>query len=629
VPFAFAAGLGITAPNDRNVAEDLTRRLRQKRALVVVDNCEHVLSAVADVVEKLVAACPCVTVLATSREPLMVSGERLVPVTSLALDDAKRLFVERAHNEAPDLVIDADQAAAISELCLRLDCLPLAIELAASRVRALTPVELVANLDERFRLLVGGRRSRMERHQTMRGTLDWSYELCSEVERTVFDRLSVFPAGFDLGAARAVAAGDVVSELDVVDLVPQLVDRSLLQRSTSSDGTTRYRMLETMRAYGREHLHHCGCGDSIRERHARYMSDLLGRLALRSFGPDERAVRQRLLEYLPDIQVALEWFIDHGEWDQAMQVSLVGQGLADRASSEMYARLHHAVVASGDDIDFLDLLEHVHIGQSATEPESIVDARGWRMIRAERPIPHDRFSLPPQLPLAAASVSRNEAEELVASLDQLVGAPPAVRYLGEWATVRCLIFSGQLDLVDEPLARFEQLVKDLNSDNAAGGIAELRGHLAVAGDDWLAASRWFAETAESQATEHPNWYRLAVSWHALTAKAIAGQRVSGDELSEPWRWFRSECINVLAWHGAVSSAIALDRLGCRELGERLVHWGRQSDPGGVMPRFERTLAAAGLYVARTQSAEDLESLIDEVMAFADELDRNAHRVAPT
>jgi predicted ATPase len=622
VPFAFAGSLEITAPTDRDIIDDVTRRLRQKRALVVVDNCEHLLSTVADVVERLIAACPSITVLATSREPLMVSGERLVPVTSLGLADAERLFVERAHTEAPDLVIDAAQSAAISELCRRLDCLPLAIELAASRVRGLTPVELVANLDERFRLLVGGRRSRMERHQTMRGTLDWSYDLCTDVERAVFDRLSVFPAGFDLKAARPVAAVDGVSELDVVDIVPQLVDRSLLQRSTATDGTTRYRMLETMRAYGREHLQHSGTADTIRERHARYMSERLSRLALRQIGPDERSVRQRLIEYLPDIQVALEWFIDHREWEQAMQVSLVGQGIADRASGEMYARLHAAVLASGETVDFMDLLAHVDIGQSMGEPEATVDARGWRMVRAARPIPRDRFSLPPQLPLAAASISYAEAEELVASLDQLVGAPPAVRYLGEWAAVRCLIFSGHIDLVNEPLARFEQLVEELDSENATGGIAELRGHLAAAADDWSAASRWFAQTAATQTMEHPNWYRLAVSWHALTAKSIAGERVAGQDLREPWQWFRSEGINVLAWHGAVSSAVAVDRIGRRDLAERLVHWARQSDPGGVMARFERTLAAAGLHVGRAESSDDLDDLIDEVIAIADELDRH-------
>jgi predicted ATPase/class 3 adenylate cyclase len=622
VPFAFAGSLGITAPTDRDIVGDLTRRLRQKRALVVVDNCEHVLSTVADVVERLVAACPSVTVLATSREPLMVSGERLVPVTSLAISDAERLFVERAHSEAPDLVIDDAQSAAIHELCLRLDCLPLAIELAASRVRGLTPVELVANLDERFRLLVGGRRSRMERHQTMRGTLDWSYDLCSDAERAVFDRLAVFPAGFDLKAARAVAAVDGVSELDVVDIVPQLVDRSLLQRAAAVDGTTRYRMLETMRAYGREHLQHSGAADTIRERHARYMCDRLSRLALRQFGPDERVVRQRLIDYLPDIQVALEWFIDHREWDEAMQVSFVCQGIAERATAEMATRLYEAVLASGDEVDFIDLLKDM-LGQSMAESEVTADARAWRRIRSGRPTPPHRFSPPPHLSLAAASVSYEEAEELLASLDQLADAPPVVRYMGQWATIRCLIFSGHFHLVDEPLTRFEQLVEELDSENAKGGIAELRGHLAAADDDWITASRWFAETAATQTVERPNWFRLTIAWHALTARAICGERITGQDLREPWQWFRSEGINVLAWHGAVSTAVALDRLGRRDLAERLVRWARQSDPGGVMPRFERTLAAAGMYVERAESFDDLDDLIDEVIAFADELDRHA------
>jgi predicted ATPase/class 3 adenylate cyclase len=621
VPFALAAGLGISTPTDRDIVADVVRRLRQKRALVVVDNCEHLLDAVAEVVEKLVASCPSITVLATSREPLMVSGERLVPVPSLSITDAEQLFIQRAHAESPSLVIDADQAAAISELCRRLDCLPLAIELAASRVRAFTPVELVANLDERFRLLVGGRRSRMERHQTMRGTLDWSYDLCTEVERSVFDRLAVFPAGFNLSAARAVATGDGVSDLDVVDVVPQLVDRSLLHRSTASDGTTRFRMLETMRAYGREHLHHAGTGDAIRERHARYMSGLLGKLALRTFGPDERAVRQRLIEYGPDTLVALEWFIDHGQWEQAMYISIAGHGISDRESGEMMARLHEAVLASGDDVEFIDLLEHLDLVRSAREAEAVVDARGWRMVRSQRPIPRDRFSFPPQLPLAAANVSRPEAEELVASVEKVAEAPSAVRYLAEWATVRCLIFSGHCDLVDEPLSRLEKLVQDMNSVNASGGVAELRGHLAVANGDWINAARWFSETAAALSSEHPNWYRLAVTWHALTANAIAGNEFTGSDLGDPWRWFRSESINTLVWHGAVSSAAAVERLGHHDLAARLVSWALLSDPGGVMGRFSRTLAAAGLDMTTLDSYDDLEALIDEVIEIADGLDR--------
>jgi hypothetical protein len=249
------------------------------------------------------------------------------------------------------------------------------------------------------------------------------------------------------------------------------------------------------------------------------------------------------------------------------------------------------------------------------------------MVRAARPIPCDRFSLPPQLSLAAASVSLAEAKELVASLVLLDGAPPAVRYLGEWATVRCLIFSDHVHLVEAPLARFEQLVSTLDSASATGGIAELRGHLAAAEGDWVAASRWFSEAAAAQASDHPNWYRLAVSWHALTAKAITGEPIAGSELREPWHWFRSESITVLGWHGAVSTAVALHRLQYRDLAERLVRWARRSDPGGVMVRFEQTLASAGLEVDQNDSSDDdLEAMIDEVLGIADQMDRRQQPV---
>ena len=623
VSFAFASGLGISAGVDEDVVGDIVRRLRQKRLLLVVDNCEHVLSITADIVEQLIAECPSITIVATSREPLMVSGERLVPVMSLSTADAEQLFIERARAEAPDLVIDDSQAAAVSELCRRLDGLPLAIELAASRVRALTPVELVANLDERFRLLVGGRRSRMDRHQTMRGTLDWSYELCSDTERTVFDRLSVFPAGFDLAAARAVAARDEVSDLDVVDTVPLLVDRSLLQRSTARDGTTRFRMLETMRAYAREHLQHADCADITRECHAKYTSSAVGKLLLRSIGADEQAVRRRLLEHIPDALAALDWFIDRHDWEQAMEVAFVGHNVASRENDELFARLHQAVLASGDDVEFIDVLEQLDARLAPSEPEALANARAWRMVRAERPIPLDRFSFAPQIALSASVVTRSEAQELIAGLGRFDEAPTMVRYNAMWATLRCVIFSRHLDLVDETLERFEALVASLQSCSADSASAELCGHLAMARGDWARAATMFGKAIDVMGNERPGWFSVAVAWHSLTAKGLAGEPITGAELRDPWRWFRDELIEVLAWHGAVSSAVALDRLGHRELAERFVRWGRLADPGGVMERFGRTLGVSGLDAVSVGGAEpdELDTLIEELIVLADRLDR--------
>ncbi len=157
------------------------------------------------------------------------------------------------------------------------------------------------------------------------------------------------------------------------------------------------------------------------------------------------------------------------------------------------------------------------------------------MIRAGRPVPSDRFSVSPHLSLAAAIISRDEAEELVASLEAFVDAPLTVQYLAQWATVRCVIFSGHLDLVAEPLCAFEQLVEQMQSVNATGGIAELRGHLAVATGDWTGAAEWFAEAAASQEVERPNWFRLAVASHALTARAIVGLPITGADIGDPWR----------------------------------------------------------------------------------------------
>ena len=203
MPSRSPPGLGLTAPPDGDVIDHLVHRLRHKRLLLVVDNCEHVLAAAADAVERIVGGCPTVTVLATSREPLMVRGERLVPVPSLPPDDAERLFLDRARGEAPDLVIDDDQRRAVTELCRRLDGLPLALELAASRVRALTPGR--ARHPPRRTLPAAGRRSTVT-DGTASDDARHARLVLRPVHRRssghVFDRLSVFPAGFDLAAAR-------------------------------------------------------------------------------------------------------------------------------------------------------------------------------------------------------------------------------------------------------------------------------------------------------------------------------------------------------------------------------------------------------------------------------------------
>lgn len=626
VPFAFASGLGITAPTDSDVIDDLIARLRHKQLLVVVDNCEHVLSAAAEAVERIVSACPTVAVMATSREPLMVRGEHLVPVTSLPPVDAERLFIDRARSEAPDLVIDAEQARAISELCERLDGLPLALELAASRVRAFTPLELVANLEERFRLLIGGRRSRMERHQTMRGTLDWSYELCTDVERAVFDRCCVFPAGFDLPAARAVAAGEGVSDLDVIDVVPQLVDRSLLNRSTSPDGTTRFRMLETMRAYSREHLQHQGASDVIRGHHAHYMAATISALAMRTLGPDEDQVIRRLNEYLPDSLVALDWLIDHEEWENGLRVTFAGHQHAERESNEMVARLVDAAKAAGGAApDLLDELQRWDQRLEFTATINDATARGWRGIRGQAHFPRDRPTFPPHGDFNDGGLEAADVGEFVASLDRWATAPAGNRFFAEYFAIRALAHNGHLDHVPELLERFTTFVADLHSRHASRGLMELHGVVARRRQDWTSAAHWYGEIDAAREGALRTWFDLAVAWHLLTARALSSEpcHITGAQLRDPWRCLRDENLDVLQWHGAISTGLALHRLQRDDLAERFVAWAVTHDPSEMMLTFNVAdlLEAVGLGAVRTESPDDLDSLIDALSDVADELDR--------
>src|SRR5262245_42422743 len=261
-----AATLGVRPRQGASLDDAIVEYLGDKQAFLVLDNCEHLLDAAASVADRLLRECTGLRILATSREALAIPGEQVWPLRSLgvpprsgdvvavAATDAARLFVERAVAARPDFALDATNADAVAEVCRRLDGIPLAIELAAARVSSMRPADVAARLDERFRLLTGGRRTAVERHQTLRATVDWSYSLCSDVERRVFDRLGVFAGSFDAPAAEAVAAGDDLEAWDVLDALTSLVDKSLLVDEETADGSTRFAMLETLRAYARERL---------------------------------------------------------------------------------------------------------------------------------------------------------------------------------------------------------------------------------------------------------------------------------------------------------------------------------------------------------------------------------------
>ncbi|HEX5829987.1 MAG TPA: hypothetical protein VFY16_03330, partial [Gemmatimonadaceae bacterium] len=245
-----------------------------ERALLVLDNCEHLVDACAELANTLLRACPRLTILATSREALGVASETAWLVPPLACAEAVQLFVDRAQAALPSFSPASDDDATIAEICRRLDGIPLAIELAAARVRVLSPEQIASRLDDAFRLLTAGSRTALPRHRTLRATMEWSFALLGAREQVLLRRLAVFAGGFSLDAAEAICAGGPLEADDILDGVAALVDKSLVTMEPG-DGEARYRLLETVRQYGAERLTESGEREALEECHARHFLALI------------------------------------------------------------------------------------------------------------------------------------------------------------------------------------------------------------------------------------------------------------------------------------------------------------------------------------------------------------------
>jgi predicted ATPase len=323
VPEAVAAALGITQQPALSLAESVAQALEGRSRLLVFDNCEHVLDAAADMIEAILAHSATVKVLATSREGLRVADEQLWPVPPLEMHTgvdsaAATLFIERAHAVAPRFSLaGADDASAVVEICRRLDGIPLGIELAASRLLSMTVGEVRDRLDDRFRLLVGSRRG-LERHQTLRHAVQWSYDLLDDDEKALLARCSVFAGGFDLDGACAVGACD--DELTTLDLLHALVRKSLLVADRSSK-RTRFSMLETIRQFAEEQLAATGNAEEARDAHARYFAGQETDVLALWDGPQQREAYGWFTVELANLRAAFRWAADHGDLDTAAAIA--------------------------------------------------------------------------------------------------------------------------------------------------------------------------------------------------------------------------------------------------------------------------------------------------------------------
>lgn len=317
-----AAAVGLRAQSAGPPLRQLAGQLADRQTLVVLDNCEHLIAACSTLADAVLRACPRVRILATSREPLSTAGERIrvvppLPVpdpqhrpdlTGLGRNEAVALFAVRADAVCPGFQLTERNRTAVADICRRLDGLPLAIELAAARIRALAPEEILDRLNDRFALLSRGSRSAPRRQQSLRACVDWSFDLCSEPERRLWARASVFAGGFQLDAVEDICADETLPEADLLDLVAGLVDKSVLIRE-DQDGPARYRMLETIREYGREELGRCGEEAILRRRHADWCLHLAEAAERDWFGPDQSGRCQQLRAEHTNLRAAFDFYL--------------------------------------------------------------------------------------------------------------------------------------------------------------------------------------------------------------------------------------------------------------------------------------------------------------------------------
>jgi predicted ATPase len=349
-----ADAVGLEERSARRLEDQLVTYLERRHALLIVDNCEHVINAAAHIVDHIVQNTSAMTILATTREPLAIPGEQLVAVTPLATEgrgaSALDLFVDRARAVLPDFDADGDRELDVQDICRQLDGLPLAIELAAARVRTMTLVELAEGLDHRFQLLVGARRTD-ERHRSLRAVLDWSYDLLSADEQSVFDQLSVFASGFDLDAARGMVGDDVSSDAAAAAVL-RLVDCSLVV-VMHGEGRTQYALLDSMRRYGVERLRDRVAHDAARGRHAAWALGLAVDAADGLASPNEGEWASRVGRHFAEMRAAHEWLVGRDPAAALRLVAALRPYALWRRAVEVgrWAEVSASVAAGGDDKD--------------------------------------------------------------------------------------------------------------------------------------------------------------------------------------------------------------------------------------------------------------------------------------
>lgn len=510
VPLAVAGHLGVSGQSGRPTEDVLVDYLADRELQLVLDNCEHLVDKVSQLVAGLLQAAPQLRVLATSREPLGVTGETTYEVQPLPFPgvedgpnveafDAVRLFVERARSAEPRFELTDANARAVAQICRRLDGMPLALELAAARVRTFAPQQLAGLLDDRFALLTSPVRTAAARHQTLRAAVEWSYDLLADPARTLFGRLSVFRRGFDLKAAEHICGTDLLSATDVLTLLPELVDKSLVVADRRPDRETRYRLLETLREYGQERLDSTET-EHVRDAHAAYFCSFAERAATHLRGPEQQSWIDQLAVDYDNLRKALRSaFSENPElgirlataladyWD-AVGPRLEGQEWLRRAvelsqSAAPDLRMQARLAAS-------NLFLSTHLSHSVQFAEEALEEA--RRIG-------DEASEARALGVLALARGLQEDHRQAMSLGEQ--ALEISRRLGDqWETASCLMRLGQADYqdLDRSIQRFQEslaLYREVGDRRRAAMVLyNMAERSARAGRELDAAAGWVRES---------------------------------------------------------------------------------------------------------------------------------------
>jgi predicted ATPase/DNA-binding CsgD family transcriptional regulator len=538
---AVCEALGIRDHSARPALQVLIDHLRDAQALLILDNCEHLVGACAVLAEALLRACPRLRILTTSRQPLGIASEQTLLVPTLPVTgrptggpgsgvvagDAVRLFAERAEAVVPGFTVTEENRETVERICRRLDGLPLGIELAAVRLRALSVQQLLDRLDDRFRLLSSGSRAVLPRHQTLRALIDWSYGLCTEPERLLWERVSVFSGGLDLDAAEQVCAGDGIAREDVLDLVVGLVDKSVLVREDHPQ-TVRYRLLETIRQYGRERLTGSGDETHMQHRHRDYYRDLVAKADREWFGAEQVPWFHQLRLEHGNIRAALDYCLSTpGEVDSGLAIASgllfywIAAGLLDEGRGWLQALL----------------------AKSSASPAA----------RAEALCVHARLAVL-QSDFAAAEPMLEEGCELARRLDEPVVLAQCQYAAGLAALIRHDL-NGAVPLLEDSLARHREL-------SHAKGVANSLMYLATAysllGRSEEAVAL-FDECLRLCEAQHDNWFRSYTLslfgieiWQQGDLKRATELEGQAIRLKQPFddRLGMALCVEVLAWLAA-------------------------------------------------------------------------------